>query len=185
MVEKKTILLSEICREALATRAPGEDLDEALLRAAKKLYPEEGLNIFSTIQEVLKVREQAQGKPRNELVSAMAQGQDSFEMTQTTFGTTVKGGVNFKFGVNLSTMPPEMKSLVEEALAKGKAVSTTTSVQTQMVSTLNHGAQPPVPPAGSPPESLPSSPPLGAKPQESGMSKFMRWFKITFLGGPN
>lgn len=184
MVEKKTILLSEICRQALATRAPGEDLDEALLRAVKKLYPEEGFNLFTTVKQMLQMRGGVQGKSSEEMVAILAQGQESFEMTQTTTTTTTvsrSGNMKALDDLDLSAVPPEMKTLVEQALKEGNAVQTSVRMtETKDGMTQVYGSGPSLPQG----ERL--DPGLFAKkPKESGGSRLVRWFKSTFLGGPD
>lgn len=184
MEQKKTIRLSDLCREALATRATGEDLDEALLRAVKKLYPEEGLDLFTTVKQMLQVRGGMQGKSSEEMVAILAQGQESFEMTRTTATTTTvsrSGDMKALDDLDLSAVPSEMKALVEQALKEGKAVRTTVRMtETKDGMSRVSGLE-----AGLPQEEMLTPRPFVAKPKESGGSRLVRWFKSTFLGGPD
>ena len=106
-----------VAREALRDRQPGEDIDEALLRACKKLYGESGMFAFQGIQGALGALAGHGNLDRESALKQMAGGQTGVQMRiSTTIRTTQKTATK-----SLDDLSPELRAKVEQAFAEGKA----------------------------------------------------------------
>lgn len=125
--------LAPILREALSSRRPGEDLDEALLRALKAHHPEHGLALLPPLTRVIETEAQAAGVDRAEAVARIAQRESGLPITFRTShhtsppqrdadGTTISltgstviniDGKRYK---SLDEVPPHLRGAVEQGL---------------------------------------------------------------------
>jgi hypothetical protein len=117
-MEEKNLSIdaAAVAREALQVRQPGEDIDEALLRACKKLYGESGMFAFQGIQGALGALAGRGNLDRESALKQMAGGQSGVQMRiSTTIRTTEKTGAK-----SLDDLSPELRAKVEQAFAEGK-----------------------------------------------------------------
>src|SRR4030065_610117 len=57
-----TVQVGPILSEAVASAGPGEDIDEALLRALKARYPEEAASLLSAISRIVEIEARQSGE---------------------------------------------------------------------------------------------------------------------------
>ena len=65
--------LAPIVREALASRRPDEDLDEALLRALKAKHPEHALSLLPALTRIIELESQRAHQDKHQAAARLAQ----------------------------------------------------------------------------------------------------------------
>jgi hypothetical protein len=113
-----------ILREALASAGPGEDVDEALLRALKARYPEQATALLSAVTRMIEVsaaragedkrltmRRLAESEPGPEIVLRSSRGPAPTVVTETKVRRI--GDSEFR---SLDELPPDMRAAVERSL---------------------------------------------------------------------
>ena len=78
------VRVSPIIGEALASVKPGEDFDEALLRALKARYPEQATSLLSAIARMIEVEGKSANEDRQQTLQRLAQMDPGPEITLTT-----------------------------------------------------------------------------------------------------
>ncbi len=119
-MEKKQLRLnaSSIIKEALASAAPGEDFDEALLRVLKAQYPQEAAALLSAYTRLIEFESQRTGETREQTLRRLAESelgpeivfsasdrQPSTVVTQTTVTRKYK---------SLDEVPPEIRQMIDK-----------------------------------------------------------------------
>jgi HPt (histidine-containing phosphotransfer) domain-containing protein len=104
-----------VAREAIAERAPEEDLDEAILRSCKKLYGEAGMIAFQAVQSAATALAQREDGDREKALRHIADGKASVNVV-ARMRITQRGSTK-----SLDDLSPEMRAEVEKALASGKS----------------------------------------------------------------
>jgi len=126
----QTIQLAPILRQALAQVQPGEDLDEALLRALKADRPAEAAMLLPAISRLIADEVDRHGGSREEAVRRLAEGASGGEITMRTsdgrsptFTTITEKRVimlgNKEFE-SLNELPPDVRRAVEAGLSYGQ-----------------------------------------------------------------
>ena len=113
-MEKLNIDAAAVAREALQQRQAGEDLDEALLRACKKLYGESAMLAFQALQSAFGAVAGQLKLDRAAALERIADGASGIRVS-TTIRTTQKTTTK-----SIDELSPEANSKVEQALAAGK-----------------------------------------------------------------
>ncbi len=119
--------LPELLRAALSTRQPGEDLDEALLRALKAEHPHEAVWLLSAANQMIELEMQSTGEDRDQVVQRLAAAESGPEVTvhtaglgplRVSFESTVYrvGGKEYH---SLDELPPKIRQSIEAALPPG------------------------------------------------------------------
>ena len=141
--------LAPILRQALAARQPGEDLDEALLRALKGQHPEHAASLLSAVTRVLELQSQRSGETKDQVASRLAQqdsgvqinfrwgggpvgppqefpgrppvgpGNHTFHSSSSTTSTTVIN-IGGKEYHSLEEVPAHLRPMVERAIGRAR-----------------------------------------------------------------
>jgi len=131
-----TVQVGPILSEAVASVGPGEDIDEALLRALKARYPEEAASLLSAISRIVEIEARQSGESKEQAVRRLAASQPGPEIAlRRSGGRVVKGGfpttvsetvsetqiirVGGKEYGSLEDVPPEIRRAIEEARRTG------------------------------------------------------------------
>lgn len=131
-----TVQVGPILSEAVASAGPGEDIDEALLRALKARYPEEAASLLSAISRIVEIEARQSSESKEQAVRRLAASQPGPEIAlRRSGGRVVKGGfpttvsetvsetqiirVGDKEYHSLDQVPPEIRRAIEEARRKG------------------------------------------------------------------
>ena len=134
MSDELTVRISPIINEALASAQPGEDLDEALLRALKAHYPEQASMLLSALTQLVEMECKRTGEDRQRALSRLAISDPGPEIRVTVSGgpisktvteTTVIRVGDKEYG-SLAEVPPDIRRGIEDAMRRGtgKAVRT-------------------------------------------------------------
>jgi len=127
MGESKTLKVhaSPIIREALASAKPGEDFDEALLRALKARYPEEGANLLSALTRIIEIEAKRANEGKQQAIRRLAEldpgpeivlKTSAGEPTRITAETRVIR-VGDKEYHSLEEVPPDIRRAIEGAMS--------------------------------------------------------------------
>jgi len=126
----QTIQLAPILREALAQVQPGEDLDEALLRALKSRHPADAAMLLPALSRLIADEAQRRGGSKEEAVRRLAEAEPSSEITlrssgerSPTFTTTTETRVitlGDKKYQSLEELPPDVRRAVKAGLSRGE-----------------------------------------------------------------
>jgi len=76
--------VTPVISDALASAGPGEDFDEALLRALKARYPEQATSLLSAIARMIEVEGKGANEDRQQTLQRLAQMDPGPEITLTT-----------------------------------------------------------------------------------------------------
>ena len=116
--QTQTIQLVPILGDALAQVQPGEDLDEALLRALKSRQPADAAMLFPALSRLIAEEAQRRGGSKEEAVRRLAEAGPTSEITVRTSGqrsptfTSVTETRVIKLGggkhQSLEELPPEL-----------------------------------------------------------------------------
>jgi hypothetical protein len=123
-----TIQVSPIIRDALASVKPGEDLDEALLRALKARHPEQAATLLSALTRVIEVEGRRTGEDREVTVRRLAGVEPGPKITLRTSGgpapTTRMSSQVIRIGDkeyhSLDEVPPHLRRLLERGESPGR-----------------------------------------------------------------
>ncbi len=123
-----TVVLAPILRSALASRQPGEDLDEALLRALKAEHADRAPELLSGLLALVKMEMQRSHEDEEQVIQRLAATEPGpqVRLTDTGLGpshlnvraTTYR--VNGKEYHSLDELPPDIRRAVEGALPSGQ-----------------------------------------------------------------
>jgi hypothetical protein len=129
MDDELVIDVKSLVGDALNSRQPREDLDEALLRAAKARYGDRALEVFNALTAALDLQAKQSGKAREEalhdLAGPMIITRSAPRIVKSfSFGKQVggsKGTVSRTFSFSTSAksvdeLPPEVRTQVAHAL---------------------------------------------------------------------
>jgi hypothetical protein len=147
--------IAPILAEALAARQPGEDLDEALLRALKARHPEHAASLLSAVTRVLELQSQRSGETKDQAASRLAQqdsglhinfkwgggpvgpphrfsgsasggpGDHTFQTSSSTTSTTVIN-IGGKEYHSLEEVPTHLRPMIERAIGRATPPTPTT-----------------------------------------------------------
>jgi len=123
--QTERIELAPVLREALASAAPGEDFDEALLRALKRTHPAQSAALLPAVTRLLETEAERTGEDRRTVAQRMADSEHLPPLTFTsnlgrptvvreTRITTSEG----KTYHSLAELPPEMRRSLESQLSR-------------------------------------------------------------------
>lgn len=122
-----TLQVSPVLRDALASVRPGEDLDEAMLRALKARHPEQGSVLFSALTRLVELEVERTQETREQVIRRLAEADSGPEvMVRQTGGQPTR--INMESQVirigdqeyhSLDDVPPHLRSVIERAKAKG------------------------------------------------------------------
>ncbi|UCH36229.1 MAG: hypothetical protein JSV65_07715 [Armatimonadota bacterium] len=123
------VRMSPILREALASAQPGEDFDEALLRALKARHPEQATALLSGVTRMIEVEAQRENLDRQQAIKRLAESDPGPEIVLKTSGgegsRTVTESQVFRVGDkeyhSLDEMPPDIRRMVERGMERGPA----------------------------------------------------------------
>ena len=122
--EELRVQAGPILREALASAGPGEDVDEALLRALKARYPEQAASLLSAVTRMVEVSASRTGEDKRAAMRRLAESEPGPEIVLRSSGrptpTVVKetkvrrlGDSEFR---SLDELPPDVRAAVERSL---------------------------------------------------------------------
>ena len=124
----QTVQLSPILTDALAQVQPGEDLDEALLRALKSRQPADAAMLFPALSRLIADEAQRRGGSKEEAVRRLAEAGPSSEITVRTSGqrsptfTSVTETRVIRLGDSkhrsLEELPPQVQRAAEFRLSR-------------------------------------------------------------------
>jgi hypothetical protein len=122
--------LAPLLRAALASRQPGEDLDEAILRALKAAHPEHAVSLLAMATETIDMEMKLTHESREQVVQRLAAADPGPEVTVMTFGAgplhmnfesmVFVGRAGDKIYRSLDEMPEDLRRAVEAALPPDK-----------------------------------------------------------------
>ena len=125
----QTIQLAPILREALAQVQPGEDFDEALLRALKSRHPADAAMLLPALSRLIADEAERRGGSKEDALRRLAEAGPSSEITlrssgerSPTFTTTTETRVvtlGDKKYQSLEELPPDVRRAVEAGLSRG------------------------------------------------------------------
>ena len=109
----------QVLQQALAQAKPGEDIDEAILRACKALYPDQHTQAFTAVSRMVGAMAQQQGLAKDEAIQQLANspGAASITMHTSTVSTTTSGSGSGP--ASFADLPPEIQAKLREAGAAG------------------------------------------------------------------
>jgi hypothetical protein len=126
MDEKQStkVQLAPLLRTALASRQPGEDLDEAILRALKTTHPEHGAMLLGLVAEMIDAERNPANEDREQAAQRLAAAESGPEITLRTAGL---GPLHLSFESavyrigdktyhSLDELPPHLRRAIEAAL---------------------------------------------------------------------
>jgi len=130
-MEKLTIDAAAVAREALHQRQPGEDLDEALLRACKKLYGDSAMLAFQALGNALRALSSQLKLDRGAALEQIAGGGSGVRISTTihTMHTTTTK--------SLDDLSPELRAKVADAFATGQS-RVAVNAQTTATAAITH-----------------------------------------------
>jgi hypothetical protein len=142
----QTIQLAPILREALAQVQPGEDFDEALLRALKSRHPGEAAMLLPALSRLIADEAERRGGSKEEAVRRLAAAVPSAEITLRTSGqhsptftsTTETRVVTLgdKRYQSLEELPLDVRRAVEAGLSRGEKPKLRLGCSTALLSGL-------------------------------------------------
>lgn len=123
------VRVSPVIGEALSSAQPGEDFDEALLRALKARYPEQAAALLSALSRLIEIEARQAHEDKQQVVSRLARSQPGPEIVLRTSGGEAPrmlaetriiriGGKEYG---SLEEVPPHLRRIVQEGLQRGKA----------------------------------------------------------------
>ena len=130
-MEKLTIDAAAVAREALHQRQPGEDLDEALLRACKKLYGDSAMLAFQALGSALGALGAQLKLDRGAALEQIAGGGSGARIS-TTIHTMHKTTTK-----SLDDLSPELRAKVGDAFATEQS-RVAVDAQTTVTATVTH-----------------------------------------------
>ena len=122
-----TLQVSPVLRDALSSARPGEDLDEAILRALKAYHPEQGTALLSALTRLVEIEMERTKETREQVIHRLAEADSGPQVAMRYSG----GGptrVNMESHVirigdqeyhSLDEVPPHLRSAIERAKTKG------------------------------------------------------------------
>jgi hypothetical protein len=129
MGEKQSakVQLAPLLRTALASRQPGEDLDEAILRALKTAHPEHGALLLGIVAEMIDAEAKSANEDREQAVQRLAAAESGPEITLRTAGVgplhasfeSAVYRIGDKTYRSLDELPPHLRRAIEAALPPG------------------------------------------------------------------
>ena len=122
-----TLQVSPVLRDALASARPGEDLDEAILRALKAHHPEQGTTLLSALTRLVEIEMERTKETREQVIRRLAEADSGPEvMVRQTGGQPTRIDMEshvIRIGDqeyhSLDEVPPHLRSVIERAKAKG------------------------------------------------------------------
>jgi hypothetical protein len=124
------IRVAPIIRDALSSAQPGEDLDEALLRALKARYPEQASALLPALTRLIEMEGKGAAEDRQQTMGRLAQSDPGPEIRLTTSGgpiaktmteaTVIRIG-DKEYG-SLDEVPPHMRRDIEQAMHGSKGM---------------------------------------------------------------
>jgi hypothetical protein len=122
------IALGPVLQAALSSRQPGEDLDEALLRALKAAHPEQAAALLPAVLNLIAQEAKRSHEDREQIAQRLAAGDAGGEVAARTtqigpvrvsVQSTIyrAGGKTYH---SLEELPPEVRSAVQAALSPGE-----------------------------------------------------------------
>lgn len=127
MGEGKTlnVRVSPILRDALACARPGEDFDEALLRALKARHPEDATSLLSAVARMVEAESKRASEDRQQTVRRLAEADPGPEIVlRTSMGepTTITAEsrvirIGDKEYHSLEEVPPHLRGMIERAMS--------------------------------------------------------------------
>jgi hypothetical protein len=124
------VRVAPVLGEALASVKPGEDIDEALLRALKARYPDEAANLLPALTRIIDMEAQRANEDRQQAVRRLAQSDPGPEIvlrispgepTRITAESRVIR-INGKEYHSLEEVPPHLRGAIERAMSGKRTV---------------------------------------------------------------
>ena len=116
--------ISPIIKEALSSVGPGEDLDEALLRALKSRYPRHAAALLPACTRLIEIEAKRANEDQQQTIRRLAESDPGPEIVLRTSGgevpTTIAetrviriGGKEYH---SLEEVPPDLRRIVERGM---------------------------------------------------------------------
>jgi len=130
----------QILQQALGQVGPGEDIDEAILRACKALYPGQHTEVFTAVNRMVETMLERRGGSKPEVIKQMVAAPGTLSITMHTSSVSVPLGAQAGSAPkSLDELPPEIRQKVREAMASGK---TSVTIRTRSASVPTPASQP-------------------------------------------
>lgn len=122
-----TLQVSPVLRDALASAKPGEDLDEAILRALKAHHPEQGTALLSALTRLVEIEMERTKETREQVIRRLAEADSGPEVVmRSSAGEPTRISTEsqvIRIGDqeyhSLDDVPPHLRSVIERAKARG------------------------------------------------------------------
>jgi len=117
------VRVSAVIKEALFEVRPGEDFDEALLRALKAKYPVEAAALLSALTRIIELEAQRAKEDKEQTIRRLAEASPGPEIVLRTRGgevpTTTIESTTLRIGDkeyhSLEEVPPHSRAMIEKA----------------------------------------------------------------------
>jgi len=119
--------VSPVLRDALASAKPGEDLDEAILRALKAHHPEQGTALLSALTRLVELEMERTKETREQVIRRLAAA-DSGPQVAMRYSGGQPTRISTESQVirigdqeyhSLDDVPPHLRGVIERAKARG------------------------------------------------------------------
>ena len=110
-----------ILSQALDDTKPGEDTDEAILRACKTHYPGQHTEVFAAVTCMIEAAAEQEGLSKPDAVRRLVETSGTVSIRlRTSSGSAPVAGQPSGTPVSLDDLPPEIRARVEQAIASGQ-----------------------------------------------------------------
>ncbi|HPD13552.1 MAG TPA: hypothetical protein PLE19_01290 [Planctomycetota bacterium] len=134
----------QLLQRALQELAPGEGIDEALLRACKALHPQQAAEVFGALGHLLDSLGRAQGdRSRFDTVTRLAAAKGPLTLALHTHATSVSHDVPLGGAVRVTTS--RSSSVIATTLASGPLGDLPPEAQERLRALLGGHPDPPAP----------------------------------------
>jgi hypothetical protein len=121
--------VAPVLKEALASAKPGEDIDEALLRALKSRHPKQATALLSALTRIIEVESGRSGEDRDATLSRLADADPGPQVTLRTSGGEVPTTrttsrvirVGDKEYHSLDEVPPDIRRALERGMPPSRS----------------------------------------------------------------
>jgi hypothetical protein len=123
------VRVSPIIKAARAAQKPGEDFDEALLRALKAHYPEQATHLLPALNKLIEFEANNVNETKEQTLARLAEAEPGPEIT---FKSSTAGPIkvsteiifNSKKYSSLDEVPPHLREMVQKAMRGQKTFTT-------------------------------------------------------------
>jgi hypothetical protein len=121
------VRVSPIIKAARASQKPGEDFDEALLRALKAHYPERAAHLLPALNKLVEFEANNANENREQTLARLVEAEPGPEITfKSSTAGPIKASTEIIFNSkkysSLDEVPPHLREMVQKAMRGQKTV---------------------------------------------------------------